>query len=235
MTHGREGQLDSMNEKRIIGFQGLRGFAILLIVLSHCTWKVNGYGQNILSYAGGWGVQLFIMLSGFLAALHYPNVNFEIKDSKELCRHKLQKYYWLHIVTLLAALPISLSVLHGGLLISDIVKVVSNVFLVQSWVPLHAVYFSMNAVSWYLSLDLAFAFMLPVLIRIIWQMQGKAVIAWIVGVVLLEFALSFGVQAFVNDTGVAHWVIYVCPIIRSLDFIIGGLQCRHSKGRGASG
>ena len=52
-----------MEDKRqILAFQGLRGFAIILIMLSHCYFKTNIYGTSIMVYAGAIGVYIFILL-----------------------------------------------------------------------------------------------------------------------------------------------------------------------------
>ena len=51
----------------IRSLQGVRGFAILLIFLSHCQYLLND-GTNRLDYWGAAGVSLFVCLSGFLAA-----------------------------------------------------------------------------------------------------------------------------------------------------------------------
>lgn len=48
----------------IQSFQGLRGIAIILIMVSHCPIIMNNYNNNIFMYAGGNGVELFIILGG---------------------------------------------------------------------------------------------------------------------------------------------------------------------------
>ena len=51
----------------------MRGIAILLIILSHCTFATNTYGNGIFKYAGGFGVEIFIVLSGYLTYHNYSN------------------------------------------------------------------------------------------------------------------------------------------------------------------
>lgn len=73
-----------MREEKIDALQGLRGFAILMIALSHCGRLVDGSGQQLFGNTGSAGVSLFILLSGYLAVLRHTR--HRIADRKEqLC------------------------------------------------------------------------------------------------------------------------------------------------------
>lgn len=46
-----------MNDKaKIVGYQGLRGIAFLMIFISHCTLSVIEPGNNSTKYFGAFGV-----------------------------------------------------------------------------------------------------------------------------------------------------------------------------------
>ena len=95
-------------KKRINAFQGLRGYAIILIFLSHCTFATNSFGHSTTNWLGVLGVSLFIMLSGYLLVYqdHESNQIIPIDTLKR----RLKRFYPLHIVTLLIALPFSISI-----------------------------------------------------------------------------------------------------------------------------
>ena len=60
-------------QNKIAAFQGLRGWAIFLVFLSHCSQLYNINGVNRLVYFGCAGVSIFIILSGFLTAKNILN------------------------------------------------------------------------------------------------------------------------------------------------------------------
>lgn len=206
---------------QIISFQGLRGFSIILIVISHCNWRLNDFGNNILMYAGALGVSCFLMISGFLSVYKYYNSCFSFKDSIMLFKHKIKKCYLLHLITLIISFPISLQFFKGGAILIDIIKLLFNISLMQSFIPIRGIYFSYNAVSWYLSLDLAQVFLIPILFVIL-KKAGTLfkLFTLIVIVILLEIAVYFLSFNFID----AHWLVYVCPFVRFLDFLLGGVM-----------
>ena len=94
-----------MGNGYIINLQGLRGYAICMIFISHCNLMLNVDGRNVTDYLGALGVSVFIMLSGYLSVLNY-RVN-ENSDIKSYFKRKFLKFYPLHIITLLVALPLA--------------------------------------------------------------------------------------------------------------------------------
>ena len=89
----------------IISLQGLRGYAICLIYISHCNLMLNGSGRNVTDYLGALGVSIFIMLSGYLSVFHC-RVN-KNSDIKSYFKRKFLKFYPLHIIALLVDLPLA--------------------------------------------------------------------------------------------------------------------------------
>lgn len=70
-----------------IKFQGLRGYAITLIFLSHAG--VAG------RYAGALGVEIFILLSGYLLMSCHSN---NVLNLKMYFVRKFRKFYPLHFL-----------------------------------------------------------------------------------------------------------------------------------------
>lgn len=57
-------------------------------------------------YLGGMGVSIFIAMSGFLEAYKYSEK--EPSNALGIVYFKWRKFFWLHIVTLIMSLPLSL-------------------------------------------------------------------------------------------------------------------------------
>lgn len=198
------------------GFQGLRGFAILLIVISHCCWTLNEHGNNILTYAGAWGVSCFIMLSGFLAVDRYYGTDFGLSDSLLMIKRKIRKCYPLHLLTFIVAVPFSAHAFQ--FFWKTLLTAIFNLTLTQALVPLPSVYFSFNSVSWYLSLDIILVLFLPFTLKILTGMNPKILICTIFIVFILQAAIVMATR----QTVISHWISYICPVTRVLDALGGG-------------
>lgn len=209
------------NNKKISSFQGIRGYAIILIFISHCCFFYNKHGDNAFSHIGGLGVSIFIMLSGYLLA--FQNREYVSLISIEKIKKSLIRFYPLHVVTLLLSMPLSIGLFLHGNTIRHILCLIINALLLQAWVPFKSVYFSYNAVSWYLSLNMYFIILGPVTQRIIMRIKKK------LAIIILILVLAFEVLwCFVfNNTSVAHWIIYILPAIRYVDFLAGGLLFKY--------
>ncbi|HCC87982.1 MAG TPA: acyltransferase, partial [Prevotella sp.] len=80
---------------RLMSIQALRGFAILLIVLSHVVGRSFDFG-------GESGVCLFFVISGFVLSLAYTGkVGDGLFDSKRFIVRQLVKFYPLTLVSIL--------------------------------------------------------------------------------------------------------------------------------------
>lgn len=198
----------------ITGFQGLRGYAILLIFISHCYFGQNEYGINKTTWFGGLGVSVFIMMSGYLLVSLHKNEDVKIIN---LLKKRLKRFYPLHIVTLLLAVPFSIYALRG-LDLKAWLALVFNSLLLQTWIPSSSFYFSYNSVSWYLSITVFFIVISPLVIKLWSRLNRKQSVYLIVGLIMFEFIWC----GLLKDTLRAHWMIYIFPIVRSVDYIIGG-------------
>lgn len=205
-----------MNDKaKIVGYQGLRGIAFLMIFISHCTFSVIEPGNNSTKYFGAFGVSLFIVLSGFLTVHNHFDCN-ELSIKEQITK-TIKKSYPLHFLTFLLAIPFSIQELikpNVNVWIASFL----NLILVQSWVPKASVYFSNNAVSWYLSTYLFLMLISPFVVKYLMQLDTKRII----GLLAFNFLFQIALVQFAGNYSWGHWMIYICPITRSLDFITGG-------------
>lgn len=97
----------------------------------------------------------------------------------------------------------------------QIIIALTNIICIQSWVPMKEYYFSYNSVSWYLSLVMFMEILMPWIDK--WRKGNykKNVIALIGGVVV------WNVVWYVFPNGYVHWLVYIFPIARIVEFMIG--------------
>ena len=97
------GTVKMVKEKRLISVQGLRGIAIVMIIVSHCGTDIN----TAMHYLGLLGVEIFFVLSGYLTMYHSANSSFGslkchlVRVVKKMIRagggyiHCMWSLYWL--------------------------------------------------------------------------------------------------------------------------------------------
>lgn len=211
-------------ENKINSLQALRGIGILLIIVSHCNKLLfNSNGSNALNWFGAYGVSIFIMISGFLSSRKYLMGVSQNQSTLTRIKTKLKKLYPLHLMTLFFSLPLCLNYFVGNSenIISGTLKLVSNILLLQAWIPKSSVYFAFNLVSWYLSLVIFFTTIEPFICKKIVSLKPKKKYYVTVFLILIiELALVIVIP---NNISARHWIIYICPLTRLMDYILGGL------------
>ena len=158
-------------------------------------------------------VAFFFVLGGFSMTLGYKEKVLSTDFSyKQYITRRCIKFYPLHWLCLLAGLPFALIAYN----VWQIPLFFVNATLLQSWIPIKDVYFSYNAVSWYLADTLFFALAFPFVIR------------WIVRASLrgrifkgLLFVLLYVSVVLLVPQQMQHAILYINPCIRLTDFIFG--------------
>lgn len=185
---------------------GWRAVFALLIVLFH----VGVAGLEEMTWAG---VSFFLMASGFLLSLkHQFNGSLDVAGySRFACRHAL-KLYPLHWLTLLMW---TVAVALVGKLVLDPVVLPLNAALLHSWSLTHAVYFSYNKFSWFLSTLLFCYLCYPLLARWYTPLQLRSKLAILAVLVAIDIAILAGTDDY------SRTALYVFPPVRIIDFVIG--------------
>ena len=131
---------------------------------------------------------------------------------RQYITHRCIKFYPLHWLCLFAAIPFVF--FHFNL--RQLPIFFANASLLQSWIPIKTVYFSFNAVSWYLADTLFFATVFPFLIRWIVRasIRGRILIA-------LFLLLFYLLVVILVPQQMYHAILYINPCIRLTDFIFG--------------
>ena len=183
----------------------LRGIFILFIFFHHCL--------NIYPGGGSMAVAFFFVLGGFCMTLGYKERVFNPEFSyKQYITRRCIKFYPLHWFCLFAALPLvglPLTLKQGGVF-------ALNAALLQTFLPLRQLFFSYNAVSWYLADTLFFAVVFPPLIRMILKSTPKGRIT-----IATLFAAVYITVAALIPTELYHYTLYISPYMRLTDFVFG--------------
>ena len=209
----------TIQHEKIQSLQILRALAFLGIFLEHAAAPVS------------WpklGVSIFFVLSGFLMVYSYQNRKFPntIKDCLFFSWTKIRKLYPLHIITMLCAVIIELTVrfLTGWSIkavIQLILKLLLHIFLIQTWIPYSTVNISLNGVAWYLSVTAFLYAVFPYLNSFVRKHYSRAWF-WCIMVVIVQIVCCIPLA---NCLGFQHpvyiWFMYYFPVFRMGDFLMG--------------
>lgn len=208
---------------RIESLTSLRFFAALLVLLNHCEFLRHSDSillKNLFDYIFSQGhiaITFFFILSGFIMSLSYSDkINTKKVSYTQFYIARISKLYPLHLLTFFLALPLVIYSIYKG---SDTLNsLLPNLFLIQSFIPVREYFFSVNAPSWSLSNELFYYLIFPVII----SMKNKLLL--IIPLVIIIFQLTIELLNLPENQ--KHYLIYIFPISRLLDFSIGILTYR---------
>lgn len=197
----------------------LRFFAAALVVLFHLrvlTWPYHGiFKKNYLhTFEYGYvGVSIFFILSGFV--ISFANANW--RGWKRYLMGRAARIYPSHWIILfsVAAYAVIMYFQQYGITVDSWLSLLANLALVQAWVPDEAYYFSMDVVSWSLSVEIffyvSFLFLRRLSDKSIYILSAFSYLALVIAAVLLRHTWS--------DT--EYWVFDINPVVRLPEFLIG--------------
>jgi peptidoglycan/LPS O-acetylase OafA/YrhL len=212
---------------------GLRFVAAFFVFMFHVSLSVfepftNKGVQKVLSDVfgnGGWvGVSLFFVLSGFvLTWTAKPKL-----ERRQFWRKRLVKIYPMQAATW--AISILVIAFPG----TTALQAVANLFLVHTWIPIHAFFMSMNSPSWSLCSELLFYLLFPFILPLVRRIPRRYLIAAALAmfattllIQLVSLALPAGPQAPEGPISVwRYWLVYYLPLVRLPEFVLGMIACR---------
>ncbi|MEM9413549.1 MAG: acyltransferase, partial [Planctomycetota bacterium] len=209
-------------KKSLDTLTGLRFIAALIVFIHHLGGKfgyvVNGYSIGSLA------VTFFFVLSGFILTYAYQD--------RLNCRSDVTKFYFnrfariwpLHLVCLLIAILLigSWTQFRSSW---EWIRILTNLFLLQSWVPKDSWVFSFNGVAWSISTETFFYLCFPLLVF------GKSSPKWRLLIAMILAILSGVTFHFMSRLGVGGDISYyrighVNPLIRLPEFCSGIIAAR---------
>jgi peptidoglycan/LPS O-acetylase OafA/YrhL len=198
----------------------LRFFFAFFVFTSHINFVEQNTGTvlykiyNSILNEGFLGVSFFFILSGFILSYSYKSKLIRNQISfKQFWVARIARIYPLHIVTLLISIPLTFGESFKNIPIW-ISGLISNIFLVQSFIPLNEIFFSFNGVSWSISNEMFFYALFPILTLFYYKYCQLVKFT-----VLLLLLVPIGIYFIPSE--IEHRYFYINPIIRLADFLIG--------------
>ena len=206
----------------IQSLHALRFIFALMVFLSHLNYVIppeNKFWSFLYRYIfreGYIGVTFFFVLSGYILAYRYSDAvsrkqfSFRVFIDRRIARI-LPMYY----VGLIVALPLSYHEFIEGDRIFYFKKLITNVFLVQSFIPINDYYFAFNGVSWSISTELFFYLCFPLLVRFL--LKQKSIKKVFIGITISLLLIA---TILINKENAYYW-LYINPLFRIADFALG--------------
>ena len=136
---------------------------------------------------------------------------------------KIKKLYPLHIVMMILAIPYEIH--RSGISGATLLKAISSILLIESWIPTFEYYGSFNGVAWYLSATAFLYFMYPFIqnLQKKYKSNASAIYAMTLTYIIMIAVTFFNRNAFIvsDYPDNCYWLAYTFPLLRLGDFFIG--------------
>ena len=201
-------------KEKIKSLQGLRGWAILMIVL----WHLNSLYPGTLPKLGDRGVEFFLLISGFLIARKCdgPASLDSFRSSASYVLRKIKSSYLLFIIP---AVPVFiLDVFAGPKKIEvPLLQLLSFCSLTQSWIPDVNICWGVSRTGWFLPVILYCYLVTPSILKTVRRFGARPVLF---ACLILQVASELLAKRFLPNF-YYEWLIYIFPAYRVLDFTLG--------------
>lgn len=210
----------------------LRFFAALAVVLSHAPilqasqnpWA-SFLGKTLFA-EGFSGVSFFYVLSGYILSKAYTQRMDDGSTTRmQYFALRLARIYPLH---LLIALPLGYLAWNPQDSVS-VFSTLANFLLIQAWIPRPDYFFSLNSVSWSLSVEMWFYVVFA--FAVFWETRRIAIL-WAIGTTVIAAGVAYayfnGLTRWSDPGGMRaiHYWSYINPMVRLPDFLLGMLIYR---------
>lgn len=197
--------------KRIDSVTGLKGIAILMIVLLHTAFNgqycIDGYFYNQVILKLGIFVQLFFMLSAFgMCCGYYEKIKNNSINLNQFYSKRYKKILPFFAMIVLADLVVS------GVNFQSLKEAFLDLTLIYGFLPKGNI--EVVGIGWTLGVIFAFYILFPFFVFLLWNKRR----AWFVLGVSLIIKFTCG-DFFINDKS----TVMVNIILWSTYFIVGGI------------
>lgn len=210
-------RLPSLTGLRFIAALAVFGFHVNVQALFADAWAASAV--NRMFGQGAIGVSFFFILSGFVLTWSArPGAT-----ARRIWRRRAAKIFPNHLVTWMVGLAALAYTSHAV----PFVATLPGFVLLQAWIPVQDVYYAVNTPAWSLSCEVAFYAAFPFLLRAIWRVREERL--WPLAGVLVGLVLLMPAIALTMPDGIAYWFVYVFPVTRALEFMLGMTLARIVK------
>ncbi|MBB3935085.1 acyltransferase family protein [Aureimonas phyllosphaerae] len=208
---------------QLAALTSLRFFAALSIAIFH----LQGIGFGAPYEPLALGVSFFFVLSGFVLTYAYGGRG-DVK-LRSFFVNRLARIWPAHLVTA----AVALAFFHSGMIYSAdwYPYVLTNLFMLHAWVPTSGHVFSLNAVTWSISAEMAFyaAFPLVLMTRKPLVLFGAVLGATIASVVMPDYGPVLGrtdmwalsPQVFIQQSPMVRFVEFVAGVMVGRLWLVG--------------
>ncbi len=201
---------DPIRNETLPRLTSLRYVAALLVVAHHVAiLMMPRSGVESVANYGYVGVGFFFVLSGFILTWNRR----EDMPVRFFYGRRFARIYPLCLLTALVAIPISLALSYRP----PLWPTLSNLFLLQAWVPSTTWVTSLNTVSWSLSCEVFFYALFPFLAMAL----SKAPARWVIVGAAAYLVLGYVLAVLVLPNPRAGLVLYYNPAYRLGEFVLG--------------
>ena len=196
-----------MHREHLLPLTSLRFFAAAAIVLFHIGGAYGLYRLGVLAN----GVSFFFVLSGFILTYTYRDLSGR---TGIYFVSRIARLWPVHLFTLVFAAVFVVDI--AGPLVT-----LSNLFLLQAWIPQREFVFSYNAVSWSISDEMFFYLMLPLVLA------AKRVGYWVLFTsIATVLAVLYLTAADLPDWFDVRNFVLQHPTMRFAEFVFGVFTAR---------
>lgn len=215
---------------QIHALTSLRFFAALCIVLLHATNHdlLDISWSKLLDLSKA--VSFFFVLSGFVLTYAYINRNYYLSDFYQARFARIWPATVASVFFVLLLLPRAnfLPDVNSDWSLGSVFLL--NLIGIQSWVPIPAVFFGLNAVTWSISVEASFYGFFPYFSKMqLRLLLPSLIMVCICGLSAAYYVESSSVPSFSPQTfNIPVWqgLLYINPIARLPEFILGILAGR---------
>ena len=224
-----------MKRDRINSLTGLRVVAMMTIFCSHLSYLAETpfHGFYSLISSGRFGVNFFLVLSGFVLALGYSDKlhAYSISQDVRFVKRRISKIYIPYLLTMILAIPLYIyneTLTEGSLDVPLLIRrLVINIGLVQSAIPFLKYSASINEVSWFISTIFIIYLFTPGILRLNNKAAKHCTLLKLAFQIFAVLAFYCGVYMVIRqieyisfaDRGLS--IIYRSPLIRLVPFLLG--------------
>lgn len=214
---------------RLPSLTGMRFWAAAMVFIFHTAVtflfadQTTGFGYLFfVSGMGSLGVSFFFVLSGFV-------LTWSMRKSDTVQRFWRRRFFKIvpnHVVTFVVALV--LMTIAGQII--GLPQTISNLFLVQAWVPDYSYLESANGVSWTLSGEFLFYLSFPLLVGVIsriragalwWTAAATVAVIWAIPAIALNALPSEPAFPWGPASWTQIWFVSIFPVSRLFEFTLG--------------